>query len=83
MPTFSEMNAVRSDKGGWMRLEDFCGSAPGGTGLHYTTGIMTADEELLVFELGERVVNTILSWEIDHWDALTDVSYEEYCRNNE
>ena len=64
---------VRSNKGGYMRLEDFCNSGPRGNKIMYTSGIVMADEELLVPELGERIVNQMLEKSIDGWDPLMDL----------
>lgn len=71
---------MRSEKGGWMRLEDFCNSTTTGTGYRYTSGMVSADEELLGCELGDRVADYILEYAIDYWDALADALYEEDIR---
>lgn len=79
--TFSVHTAVRSDGGGWMRLEDYCNNGPRGNELHYTSGLILADEELLGIELGWRVANAIVEKSIDSWDALMDARYDEDMRS--
>jgi hypothetical protein len=74
---FSEQTAVRMENGGWQRLEDYCDSAEKGTGLHYTNGIIWASDEILAHELGERVLNAFLAWDLEYWDPLLDRLLEE------
>lgn len=73
------MNGVKTERGGWMRLEDFCNSTERGSHLLYTSGIILADEELLGVELGWRVADAVVQKDVDGWDALMDllISQEE------
>lgn len=67
--------SVKSSKGGYMRLEDFCNTGPRSNSLVYTSGIITAEEELLACELGSRVANAVIEKDVDGWDALMELSY--------
>lgn len=75
-------DAIQTPKGGWMGLGNYCSVfGPKGQGLRLSTECLTMDEELLAHELGERVVNEILTHFIDGFDALMDAIYAEYCAN--
>lgn len=76
-PTTGIWYGVKSDKGGYMRLEDFCNSGLHGSELRYTSGILFMEEELLGVELGWRVCDWICQKSIDGWDALLDLQLEE------
>lgn len=76
------MDGVRVEGGGWMRLTDYCATQGRvGNAHQYTTEMVTADEELLVVELGDRVVNEIVALAIDGWGALDDLMYMEGSRS--
>lgn len=77
------MNGVKTSKGGYMCLEDYCNSTKAGSGLYYTSSMVTADEELLGVELGQRVVVAVLEKAIDGWDALMDLSYKQWAAAEE
>jgi len=71
------MGEVKTARGGYMRLEDFCNSGPVGCNLHFTSALILMEEELLVHELGERVALSVIDWECDRWDALLELRYKE------
>ena len=77
MPDWSGAARVLSGRGGYRRLEDYCNSAPGGNAHHYTASAVTADEEILTSEIGDRVVNAIVEKAVDGWDALLNAAYAE------
>lgn len=66
--------AVQVEGGGYMRLEDFCNSTERGNGLHFTSGVLLAEEELLGVECGWRVANCVLEKAVTGWDALLDLA---------
>lgn len=39
-------------------------------------------DEWIINELGMRVHDYIIEYEIDRWDALMDLHYEEWCKEH-
>lgn len=74
-------DAIRTPKGGWMGLANYCGAyGPKGNGIRIASECLLMEEELLAHELGERVVNEMLAPAIDGFDALMNAIYAEYCK---
>jgi hypothetical protein len=68
----NEHHMVRTDQG-WQRLEDYCSTGPRGSHLTYTLTLIETEDEIMLIELGERVANYVLDYELTGWDALLDL----------
>lgn len=81
--TFDTDSVITHPDGGCQSLSDYCNCQPRGDGLRYSACLVTADEELLVGELGQRVVVELLDMAIDGWSAFWTAHYDEHMRSTD